>query len=64
MAHSLENQKKLAEQFMKTEEKWDIEGVIALRTDDCLTYMLPQSLGHPSRDNKTLAGFYSGLKAL
>ena len=64
MSTALDNQKKLAHQFIETEATWDGDSIIALRSDDCVSYYLPKSLAHPIRNNEEAKGFYAEMKPL
>ena len=59
MSTTLQNQKRLAETFLQEETTWDDDAVI-----DCLHQLLPQTLGHPIRNNRETKDFYDQLKTI
>lgn len=64
MSSALDNQKKLAQTFIKTEATWEGDDILSLRTEDCLYEIFPKNLGHPIRDSKATKEFYAQLKPL
>ncbi|KAI1173718.1 hypothetical protein F4777DRAFT_556965 [Nemania sp. FL0916] len=42
-------------------QKWDLEAIMALRTDDCTTQVLPRSLSRPRMNNADYREFFGGL---
>ncbi len=59
MSSSLDNQKALAKKFIELDATWDGEKIVTIRTDDCTHQLLPESLGHPKRNNKEFKQFYA-----
>lgn len=52
MASALENMKRTAQAVLDSYRKWDIEAIMAQRSDDCVYQMLPKSLGRPLTSNE------------
>lgn len=43
--------------------KWDIEAIMALRTDDCVQEIAPKSLGNPEKDNAGYRAWFGPMMA-
>ncbi|KAI1349545.1 hypothetical protein F5Y01DRAFT_183670 [Xylaria sp. FL0043] len=41
--------------------KWSIDAIMALRTDDCIQQILPKSLGRPAMDNAAYKAYFSAF---
>ncbi|CAJ2507947.1 Uu.00g091330.m01.CDS01 [Anthostomella pinea] len=40
---------------------WTMEKIMAVRSDDCITQVLPKSLGRPAMDNAAYEVFFAGM---
>ncbi|KAI9321100.1 hypothetical protein DFJ73DRAFT_877051 [Zopfochytrium polystomum] len=43
---------------------WNITDILAVRSPDCIHYVLPSSLNQPPRDNAAYAAYFSALMPL
>ncbi|KAI3318184.1 hypothetical protein HD806DRAFT_512762 [Xylariaceae sp. AK1471] len=41
--------------------KWSMDAIMAVRTDDCIQQILPKSLGRPEMDNTAYAAYFSAV---
>ncbi|KAI0534836.1 hypothetical protein GGR58DRAFT_504932 [Xylaria digitata] len=41
--------------------KWSIEAIMGLRAEDCVTQILPRSLGRPAMDNATYETWFKSM---
>ncbi|KAI7221580.1 hypothetical protein KC333_g1648 [Hortaea werneckii] len=45
-------------------EKWEIDAVMAPRTQDCIHHLGPKSLGRPFRNNQQYCAYFSTVQAI
>ncbi|KAI0433354.1 hypothetical protein F5Y09DRAFT_299206 [Xylaria sp. FL1042] len=41
--------------------KWSIEAIMAIRTEDCIQQILPKSLGRPAMDNAMYKAYFTSI---
>ncbi|TGJ80334.1 hypothetical protein E0Z10_g8430 [Xylaria hypoxylon] len=41
--------------------KWTVEGIMALRTEDCVNQIIPRSLGRPAMDNTAYEEYFRSV---
>ncbi|KAF3768081.1 hypothetical protein M406DRAFT_329121 [Cryphonectria parasitica EP155] len=59
MAEDTSPRRKLAIQVIDSYRSWDLDKIMSLRADDCVTVILPKSLGQPEMDNAAYRKFFS-----
>ena len=55
---SLKAQKKTSQALLDAYNAWNIDQILAMRTSDCMQYILPASLGREPRNNEEYRAFF------
>ena len=55
---SLETQKKTSQALIDAYNAWNIDQILAMRTSDCMQYILPASLGREPCNNEEYRAFF------
>lgn len=48
--------------FLRAMNSWDLASILAIRSDDCIQYTLPQSVGTAPMTNNGFAAFFKGIQ--
>lgn len=64
MSTLLTNMKHTAQAVCDGYERWEIDAVMAPRTQDCIHHLGPKSLGRPLRNNEQYSAYFSTVQTL
>ncbi|KAH9943287.1 uncharacterized protein BXZ73DRAFT_97337 [Epithele typhae] len=57
----ISRRRQTAFQVLDSYKAWDLDQILACRTEDCIQQILPRSLNRPPMDNTTYRTFFGGV---